>query len=115
MASLVDSRDIQASIVRGAIYWDPISGIDTLAIGRGGTDRERTCTLDPTILPLPNVANLPRHFRKILILTEDQSHVEEASPSEADYIDRDANVNAFFSAFRKAVCVPSSNWTTLFL
>jgi hypothetical protein len=87
--------------------------VDSLPIRRGRAHREGAGNFDPTILALRNITKLLRDFGQVLVLAEHEGHVEEIPPREANHVDRDAM--PFSSAFKKAVCVPSGNLSTLFL
>ncbi len=70
----------------------PIRSIHSTTAGRRRALRERGRNLDPPILPLRHFAHFTSNLRVVLILSEEDRHIERSRGRKANHIQRDADV-----------------------
>jgi hypothetical protein len=89
---------IEASIVDSLVDLDCGCATDRLRVGRVVATGESAKYLDGTLLVAGDLPHLGNGFGQVLVLTENDPHVEFIPVSQANHVEGNANVDAFLLA-----------------
>ena len=91
-------RAHEACLVGGAIYGDPVGRVHAPLSGGSRRNRIRAGHLDPAALPTSNRPYISSELDEVLILAEQQRHVELAVNGHLDHVQADPDVDALLLA-----------------